>query len=182
LELLRPPVHFVCGELGRHFLGHSIALPEKQRKVANLAQALQLHLAGGYKLALAEAIMPGQFEKHRKLAGTLLHRCITELSHTLLRSRQLFCPRPARACLECHRMYRFALVHQLENQLVADEQNKHKTETSVADAYKRLLSLGCAKPNQLRQHELVQVFDAFESWAQYTDVSETLVTDALFVV
>ena len=43
LELIRPKIHFVCEELSRHYLGLSIALPEKQRKIANLSQALQLH-------------------------------------------------------------------------------------------------------------------------------------------
>ena len=60
LEVVRQPIHFICQELGRHFLGHSISLPEKQRKIANLAQALQLHLAGGYKTVLTELEQPGQ--------------------------------------------------------------------------------------------------------------------------
>src|SRR5690606_22032961 len=39
---VRDRIHFVCNELSRHFLGLAIALPEKQRKIANLTQALQL--------------------------------------------------------------------------------------------------------------------------------------------
>jgi len=49
LELIREKIHFVCNELSRHYLGLAVALPEKQRKIANLSQALQLHLAGGYR-------------------------------------------------------------------------------------------------------------------------------------
>ena len=55
LELIREKIHFVCSELSRHYLGLAVALPEKQRKIANLSQALQLHLASGYKLCLLEA-------------------------------------------------------------------------------------------------------------------------------
>ena len=50
LELLRPEVHFVCQQLERHFLNQAIVLDERPRKVANLCQALQNHLAIGYKL------------------------------------------------------------------------------------------------------------------------------------
>jgi len=55
LELIREKIHFVCSELSHHYLGLAVALPEKQRKIANLAHALQLHLASGYKLCLLEA-------------------------------------------------------------------------------------------------------------------------------
>ena len=40
LEIVRDKIHFVCNELSRQFLGLAIALPEKQRKIANLTQAL----------------------------------------------------------------------------------------------------------------------------------------------
>src|SRR5574343_29949 len=49
LELLRPEVYFVCQHLERHFLNQAIVLDERPRKVANLCQALQNHLAIGYK-------------------------------------------------------------------------------------------------------------------------------------
>lgn len=68
LELVREKIHFVCNELSRHFLGLAIALPEKQRKIANLAQALQLHLASGYKLCVLEYLDNGGLEK---IAATL---------------------------------------------------------------------------------------------------------------
>ena len=45
LELLRPEVHFVCQHLERHFLNQAIVLDDRPRKVANLCQALQHHLA-----------------------------------------------------------------------------------------------------------------------------------------
>ena len=45
LELLRPEVYYVCKHLERHFLHQSIVLDERSRKIANLCQALQNHLA-----------------------------------------------------------------------------------------------------------------------------------------
>src|SRR5690554_8071830 len=54
LETIRGRIHFVCEELSRQFIGLAVALPETQRKIANLAQALQLHLAAGHKLCLLD--------------------------------------------------------------------------------------------------------------------------------
>ena len=41
------------------------------------------------------------------------------------------------------------------------------TNRRVADAYKRLLLLGCTRPNQLRQNELAQVHELFELWSEH---------------
>src|SRR5690554_1853484 len=54
LELIRPEVHYVCAALSRYYLGQSIVLEDRPRKVANLAQSLQNHLATGYKIAVAQ--------------------------------------------------------------------------------------------------------------------------------
>lgn len=74
LELIRPKIHFVCSELSRHYLGLAVALPEKQRKVANLSQALQLHAASGYKLCVHEFLDNGGLDKNRKAVATAIHR------------------------------------------------------------------------------------------------------------
>src|SRR5690606_22393857 len=100
LESVRDKLHFVCNELSRHFLGLAIALPEKQRKIANLSQALQLHLAAGYKLCLLEYIDNGGVDKHRRQIATAIHRAMSELAATILRSHQLYCPSPANSWLE----------------------------------------------------------------------------------
>ena len=55
LELLRPEVYFVTSHLERHFLNQSIVLDERPRKVANLCQALQNHMAIGYKLIITRS-------------------------------------------------------------------------------------------------------------------------------
>lgn len=100
LELIRPRITFICHELSRHYLGLSIALPEKQRKVANLSQALQLHLASGYKTVLIEQLDAGSLDKNRKTTATSCHRIISELSCTILRAHQLYCASPAGSWLD----------------------------------------------------------------------------------
>ncbi|ENO13291.2 GTPase [Marinobacter nanhaiticus D15-8W] len=182
LELIRPRINFVCRELSRHYLGLSIALPEKQRKIANLSQALQLHLANGYKTTLIELLDAGPLDKYRKAITTACHRIITDLGHTILRAHQLYCPSPARSWLECHRVFRFALRNKLQDGTVEDDTLMHRKASSIADTYKRLLLLGCARPNQLRQNELVQAYELFEVWTSHVNCSMEQLESALFLI
>lgn len=182
LELIREQIHFVCSELSRHYLGLAVALPEKQRKIANLSQALQLHLASGYKLCLLEALDDGGLDKNGKLIATAIHRATSELASTILRSHQLYCPSPAQSWLECHRMFRFAHRNKLSDVTVEDDTLKQRPASTIADSYKRLLLLGCARPNQLRQSELLQAYDLFESWTEQTRCGPDIGEDTLFVV
>jgi hypothetical protein len=182
LELIRPKIHFVCEELSRHYLGLSIGLPEKQRKVANLSQALQLHAAAGYKLCVMECLDKGGIAKNRKTIGTAIHRAISELAATILRSHQLYCPSPAHSWLECHRMFRFALQNRLQNHQVEDESLAQRRASTIEDAYKRLLLLGCSRPNQLRQSELTHIYSLFESWTDWVECGPEAEQDSLFVV
>lgn len=182
LELIREKIHFVCNELARHYLGLAVALPEKQRKIANLSQALQLHLASGYKLCLLEFIDNGGLDKNRRQIASAVHRAISELAATIVRSHQLYCPSPAQSWLECHRLFRFAHRNKLSVVQVEDDTLQHRRTSSVADSYKRILLLGCARPNQLRQSELLQVYELFESWTDHTHCGPDIGEDSLFVV
>ncbi len=182
LELIREKIHFVCNELSRHYLGLAVALPEKQRKIANLSQALQLHLAGGYKLCLLEFIDNGGPDKNRRQIASAVHRAISELAATIVRSHQLYCPSPTQSWLECHRLYRFAHRNNLSVVQVEDDTLQHRRTSSVADSYKRILLLGCARPNQLRQSELLQVYELFESWTDHTRCGPEIGDESLFVV
>lgn len=182
LELIRDKIHFVCNELSRHFLGLAVALPEKQRKIANLAQALQLHLASGYKLCVLDYLDNGGLEKNRRQVATAIHRAISELAATIVRSHQLYCPSPAQSWLECHRLYRFAHRNKLSTQEVDDDTLTHRRSSTVADSYKRILLLGCARPNQLRQGELALVYELLESWTELSQCGPDIGTDSLFVI
>ena len=182
LEIIRDKIHFVCAELSRHFLGLAIALPEKQRKIANLTQALQLHLANGYKLCLLEFLDNGGADKHRRPIATVTHRIISELGATILRSHQLYCPSPRRSWFEAHNLYRFAWQHDLLGQEVEDNTLDHQRTSTVGDSYQRVLLLGCARPNQLRQNELTQVYELFETWTPFTHCGPDASTDSLFIV
>ncbi|UZE96978.1 hypothetical protein [Alkalimarinus alittae] len=182
LELVRPAIQYVCNELSKHYLNQPIILPEKQRKIANLSQALQIHLATGYKIVIVENSEQPKNEKAKKNLAIACHRVISIYSRTVLRSSQLYCPSPKGVWLEAHSIFKFSESSDLLKYAIKDEQNTSKIETSIEDAYKRLLLVGCCKTNQLRQSDLAQIYDAFEVWASYTDIGQYYSSNSTFVL
>lgn len=84
LELFRPEVHFVCAHLERHFLNQAIVLDERPRKIANLCQALQNHLAIGYKLIVVQEA-PRNSRDRAQLFAVGIQRAIRSLCGPLIR-------------------------------------------------------------------------------------------------
>lgn len=182
LETIRTPLHFVCRELSKHYLNQAIVLPEKQRKIANLSQALQVHLATGYKIALMDCFITGGADKHKKLMAQAAHRVTTELGYTVLRACQLYCASPDKVWNELHQIFRYADSHNMRSIQVRDEENTKHLDTNLDAPYKKVLLLGCCKPNQLRQNDLGQVYSIFEYWVDYVEVGQQQSSSGLFVI
>lgn len=182
LEIVRPPLRYVCRELSKHYLNQSISLPEKQRKIANLSQALQMHLATGYKIVLMEYVNQAAPEKNKKTLAQACHRAITEFGHTILRACQLYCHSPDNVWYELHQIFQFADRYHFRDTKVLDEENHGASNSSIDTPYKQALLLGCCKPNQLRQNDLSAIFTAFEEWSDYVEVGRLFAGSALFVI
>lgn len=182
LELIRPKIRFACGELAQHYLGMAISLPEKQRKIANLSQALQVHLASGYKLCIKEFLESGSVGKHKRNLVLCSHRAITELGATILRASQLYGPGPRDSWKELHQIYVFALSQNLHNTGVPDETHRHRSGSTIANAYVQCLLFGASRTNQLRQNDMDQAYGLFELWASQVPCLPGLAQTAVLVV
>ena len=182
LEIMRPPIEYVCKELSKHFLNQSVVLPEKQQKIANLAQAIQIHLATGYKIVLIESAPNLGSEKQRKQFVQSAHRLFSEYGQVILRSCQLYTATPKNIWLEMHRVYVFSEALGLLKYKIEDSQNKYQVDTRLDQPYKRNLLLNCARPNQLRQSDIQVAFEVFELWSDFVDISADLVDLSVFIV
>jgi hypothetical protein len=187
LEILRPVAHSLCDALSKHYLNQSVMLPERATKVATLAQAMQTHLATGYKIVALESLAklgPGKRDPElARMAARAVHRAITELSGNLLRSTQLYLNTPPRLWLELHALYLCAADQGLEHEpKIEDTVVQRQTGTSsVEDVYKRALLLATCKPNKLRQSEVAQIFQLGEIWAPLVNLKEFGGSGELFV-
>jgi len=181
LELLRPSIYFICRALGKHYLQQPVVMPEKPLKIANLAQALQSHLAAGYKIAIAQSLDLSNNEKHRKLLAFCTHRAISDLGRTILRAYQLYRPTPANTWTEIHQLFLLAERRELLDYYVIDNPNSKLDRSTIEHAYLRICLLGTAKPNQIRQQELIKAYDALELWVDEVKVCAPTDKHALFV-
>ncbi|WP_248796021.1 molecular chaperone [Pseudomonas sp. MWU13-2105] len=180
LELLRPEVYYVCKHLERHFLNQSIVLDERPRKVANLCQALQNHLAIGYKqIAMRVASKGG---KDRTLLTTAIQRALHCLNGPLVRASQLYCPVPEGLWFEVHQLYQVALVHQVHSTPVFDEQASQALPLSIENTYVVALLLGCARSNQMRQNNIARLAEVLEPWSVQVRLQSAEQASSLFAV
>lgn len=181
LELLRPEVYFVCKHLERHFLHQAIVLDERSRKIANLCQALQNHLATGYKQIVVR-ITP-RFSKDRApLLAQALQRAIHCLNGPLIRATQLYCPVPEGLWLELHQLYRIACAHKLQHLSLRDELASQTRTLSIEQTYVVALLLGAARCNQLRQNQIARLAEVLEPWSQWIKLQPSNPVDGLFAV
>lgn len=181
LELLRPEVYFVCKHLERHFLHQAIVLDERSRKIANLCQALQNHLATGYKQIVVR-ITP-RFSKDRApLLAQALQRAIHCLNGPLIRATQLYCPVPEGLWLELHQLYRIACAHKLQHLSLRDELASQTRTLSIEQTYVVALLLGAARCNQLRQNQIARLAEVLEPWSQWIKLQPSNPLDGLFAV
>lgn len=180
LECIRPALQHVERQLGKHYLGQSVVLPEKQRKVASLAQALLVHMAVGYKLVVIDTVRKAKDKEYGRIATTAIHRAITGMGEILLRGYQLYLPTPRFHWLELHQLYLLAEAHGLDRIEVQDKSFRRVDSSSVRDCYARALLLATARPNQMRQQEIELVWDATEEWCGLVSINDTRENSDIF--
>jgi len=181
LEIIRPVVLHICRALGKHYLNQALVLPEKARRVASLAQALQTHLGAGYKLVAVRAIRRLNERDGKNTVATAIHRAVSAQTDSLVRGYQLYFPTPRHLWLELHQLFMLAEMHKLEQIEIADPDFEHIETSTIKDAYGRALLLSTAKPNQLRQQEIALLYQATEEWSSLIDIKPAGTEDDLFV-
>lgn len=183
LEVIRPYIYSIGTLLAKHFLQTSISLNERQLKIANLSQSLQTHLAIGYKLVVVNSIANiSPADKPSKIATISIHRAITDTASTMIRAFQLYCHPPERSWSEINQLFLLAEMRKLEKIDVSDSQNRFVSTTNITTAFIRAHLLGTAKPNNLRQQDLSQLYDATELWANRVKITNCDDESALFIV
>lgn len=167
LEALRPAVQQALQGLAPQFLNQPLILPETARKTATVAQALQKHMTNGYLVTVRElgTATKGNADVLATLRAQALQRAVSGMGLLLLRSYQLYTPVPSRLWLELHTLYQLAEHWQVATLAVTENLPQHHHLNTVERCYQRLLLMACARPNQLRQTEVGQTYEALEQLA-----------------
>lgn len=181
LELIRPEVHYACTALSRYYLGQSIVLEDRPRKVANLSQSLQNHLATGYKIVVSQEGSMKNRDRSEDLS-LAIQRAMRALSGPLLRAYQLYCPVADGIWLEIHQLFQLALKRKLHQQSISDSESLGGKSLTIEQTYLAIMLLGTARPNQMRQSSMARLFSVLEEWSRMAALVEPESASALFII
>ena len=179
LEMLRPPLLYVCTRFDTSPKGHE----HLEMEPAYTAQNLQEELAGSYKIVIRDILKQSESaeENVAELLGLSIHRVISDLSRTILRACQFYTEALPQIWSELHQLYQLALEKELAEQQYADDENHSVRLTSITAAYIRILLLVTSRPNQLRYRHLTALFHGLEVWTSYVSLIPPG-EDSLFLV
>jgi len=174
LETMRPFVNQCIEGLTREFLHQPLILPEQQMKTAIIAQALQKYLNDGYMVVTRDLCLSRKKNtvKQQELA-TAIYRAVAGIGQLLLRSYQLYIPRLPEFWRQLHQLYQLAQELEVAKQSITDTQLKTRKAMSITHAYTRILMLDCSTPNQLRQTDITQLYQALEEWSTMVTLETT---------
>ena len=161
LESLRPTLHYLCARLDQT----ATSTNNHGDAIARLTQRLQTNLCSGYKAVILAALDEAQDRKVLETISLAIHRAISDLSRSLLRTLQFYVDPADRLWLELNQLYLLAEKLGVEEASWADQENHSQPETTIREAYLRPILLALSKPNQLRHRQLSMVFNALELWA-----------------
>ncbi|WP_372809701.1 hypothetical protein [Litorivivens sp.] len=178
LEQLRHHVHVSNRGLEKHFLNQPIILPEKSRKVAQLADTLNKQMAIGYTVTANQFLSMHRLRRPKDQLAMAFHRAITEHSLVLLRNFQLYRDEEAGFWKTIHELFYQALKHKIAREKVADEVWGGST---LEQCYLRPMLLFTARPHQLRQANQADVFTQLSTWAQKASVRGDHLQDCVFL-
>src|SRR4051812_18614267 len=171
LEILRNTTLQSIEGLTQSFLNQPLILPDPAVKTATIAQALQKHMINGYLVAIRD--LASQSNANTDLLTLAIHRAITGISLLLLRYYQLYVPISGQLWTELHSLYQLALHFELTENHVVDNYLHLQHCPTIALTYIRALLLACARPNQLRQDEIVATFEALDELSVLAQLQDT---------
>ncbi len=186
LELYRRPVHIVCAEQQKRYLGLPLPLPQDSRLVAERVHQFQVEMAYGYKrivLGFSESSERGPEATPELALAT--QRAIRYLTLGIGRSYELYAPVPEGTWREMHELYRYAETKGITAVPVDDGLNAAIAHSSIGHAYKQALLLGVSDPYHLPAQllqKIDQYLDAYAPLAQITPVMAALKTECQFLV
>ncbi len=185
MELIRVPIRTVIKALEQVCLNQPIVLDEEAQLRADIIADLCSLTSAGYTLTAVHTIRDSDSHgleniNPAKLAAQSLHRATVASARRIRLSYLLYRPIELNTWANLHQLYALAERQQLARLPIEDE--LRDTRTSIAQEYVPPLLLACAKPNQLRQHDIMGAFRAFREWCGFVELQDPELGEGLFAV
>ena len=169
LEGVRPTVLYLAARLDKA----AYSAGSQSDAITRLAQRLQTNLCSGYRAVVLSALdTVSDDEEACEALSLALHRALTDLSRTLLRTLQYYVAPADRLWLMLNQLYHLAEQLGIQDHVHADTEDNTTLELSITGAYLRALLLAMAKPYQLRPRQLADLFRALSGWVPVVSLSD----------
>tara|TARA_R110002110_G_scaffold205066_7_gene417189 strand:- start:335870 stop:337705 length:1836 start_codon:yes stop_codon:yes gene_type:complete len=182
LETLRPNADVALSNLSRRFLNQPLVMPEQPRQMAELAENFYGLLATAYTIAAIEAIQhPDRVREVNpaRLVCESIQRALIYAGQKILHAFELYRAVEVNGWRTVHQLFALAEGQQLTELAVADPGAGAST---IASTYAQIMLLGCCKPNQLRQSDLVAIYKGLSQWSHLVKISSPPDGGGLFLV
>lgn len=171
MELLRPTARMILDHFGKRYLSLSLPLPERLQRVSDLHHRFIDELAFGYKIVIADDV-GGNSKVSEKLFARATERAMFYLSERLLRTTQMYHVPPPLLWKDLHSLYLVAEQRGLLTLMVPNGELAVVGQYTIADAFRRTLAFGLARPETLGRADAERVFEVLEQWASSVSISE----------
>ena len=151
LSSVNQTIDYITTSLKKHYIGQSVSLSEKQQKISNFSQAIEVEAAIGYKTIIEDLLVDEKFTSN--LLVISINACMHYFYNIQTRCYQLYCDLPKGMWHEIHLLYQLAEQNQFHDKKITLVDKA----ITVASTYKKILLLSTINPNQLRQQEISQI-------------------------
>ena len=164
LDSLIASVEHICNSLTRHYIVHNVSLTTKQKKIADLCQALQLEMTIGFKYIIEDLCVDGKYS--HKLLIIAINYALYYFHRVQIHCYQLYTDLPKGMWKEIHLLYQLAE----NNQLLNNKLQIDNGTLTASSTYKKMLLLATTNPNQLRQLDIKAIVNALDHFTSHCDI------------
>ncbi len=182
LAALSGSLQVTLANLSKRFLHQPLVMPEEPRQLAELTDNLYGELTSAYSVLAVDIVRDPDSVRDAnpaRLLGEAI-RCGLEFTgRSILLSFQLYRPVALGGWLTLHQLYALAERQGLATLPVTSSSG---AATSITATYLQVLMLGCTKPNQLRQSDMLAVYTALAQWSADVEIGTQDNMKGLFLV
>ncbi len=172
LETLQKPVTAITQSLVSRYNSTTFPMTEKNRKIAILVREIFREMVIGYKHVLADHIAKSEVEKKHNMHSIAIHRMMHCLNKVLFNSYLIYESYPQHTWNELHMLFTYSSINKLD---MVPVEIQHADESTVSctarQLYVKAILLSSASPYQLRQREMVILFDKLDSYTSLVKLS-----------
>jgi|GEM_PF-4493687 len=164
-EMLRGPLYQTTMGLKKHYINYCSDFSSQKITIAHLAQTLHSQMINIYKTVLDELSQNKKLTTEEiEIKKTSLYRAIYFSMLVVFRSYQLYSQPDEDIWNDTHIIYLYAKKIKMHQISIGTEFTANKIPMSAENFYKHMLIMSIVNPNQWKQVEQINIYNAAAVW------------------